>query len=158
MKIIEYSSSRVKEIADLFYDSVHAIDSSIYSDKQKDAWAPMPIDYGKWARRLENKKPYMAVIKGEIVGFIELDADGHIDCAYVSPKFQSIGVATHLLNHVISVAKGLGLNQLYVEASIVAKPFFEKGGFVVEKENRIVRHNTVLVNYGMRVKFYSRST
>ncbi|MDX2369552.1 MAG: GNAT family N-acetyltransferase [Colwellia sp.] len=151
MDVIEYSSNKVKEIADLFYESVHAIDSSIYSEKQKNVWAPMPIDYVKWENRLENKKPYVAVIKGEIVGFIELESDGHIDCAYVSPKFQRIGVATTLLDHVMFVAKGLGLNQLYVEASIVAKPFFEKSGFLVENENRVIKHNTVLVNYTMRL-------
>jgi len=152
MEIIEYSSNKAKEIADLFYESVHAIDSSIYSDEQKDAWAPMPIDYGKWEKRLENKRPYVLVIKGKIAGFIELESDGHIDCAYVSPRFQRKGVATNLLNHVMSVAKNFGLNQLYVEASIVAKPFFEKSGFLVENENQVIRYNTVLVNYSMRLE------
>ena len=79
MKIVEYSSNRGKEIADLFYESVHSIDSSIYSEQQKHAWAPMPIDYINWEIRLENKKPYVLLIKNEVAGFIELESDGHID-------------------------------------------------------------------------------
>jgi putative acetyltransferase len=151
MKIVEYSSNRGKEIADLFYESVHSIDSSIYSEQQKHAWAPMPIDYINWEIRLENKKPYVLLIKNEVAGFIELESDGHIDCAYVLPKFQRKGVATNLLNYVKLVATGLGLRQLYVEASIVAKPLFEKNGFLVENKNQVSINNMVLVNYSMRM-------
>jgi putative acetyltransferase len=151
MDVFEYSSNRSKEITDLFYESVYAIDSSIYNDEQKAAWAPEPIDYGKWEERLSNKRPYMVFIKGEIAGFIELESNGHIDCAYVSPKYQRMGVATNLLNHVMYIAKNLGLKQLYVEASIVAKPFFEKRGFIVEKKNIVIRQNVELVNYAMRL-------
>ena len=111
MDVVEYSSKRSKEITDLFYDSVYAIDSSIYTDEQKSVWAPEPIDYGKWEERLTNKRPYMIFIKGEIAGFIELESDGHIDCAYVSPQYQRMGVATNLLNHVMFVARNLGLKQ-----------------------------------------------
>ena len=91
MEIVEYSSNRAEEIANLFYSSVHAIDSSIYSEAQKDVWAPTPIDYGRWNLLLNND---------QVAGFIELESDGHIDCAYVSPEFQKQGVATALLKHI----------------------------------------------------------
>lgn len=152
MEFIEYSSDRAREITDLFYDSIHAIDSSIYSDEQKDAWAPAPINYSEWVKRLGEKRPYLLILNDEVAGFIELESDGHIDCAYVAPKFQRKGVATNLLNYVMAVAKNLGLKQLYVEASIVAKPLFEKAGFSVENENHVIRHNIVLINYSMRVE------
>ena len=67
------------------------------------------------------------------------------------PKFQRKGVATNLLNYVKLVATGLGLRQLYVEASIVAKPLFEKNGFLVENKNQVSINNMVLVNYSMRM-------
>jgi putative acetyltransferase len=149
MKIIEYSSNRAKEIADLFYMSVHAIDSSIYSEEQKNAWAPSPIDFAAWEKRLKHKKPYLLLIDDQVSGFIELESDGHIDCAYVSPMFQRQGVATALLTYVIEVAKKLGIEQLYVEASIVAKPLFEKFGFLTQHENKVVRNDIVLINYTM---------
>lgn len=149
MKIIEYSSNRAKEIADLFYMSVHAIDSSVYSEEQKNAWAPSPIDFAAWEKRLKHKKPYLLLIDDQVSGFIELESDGHIDCAYVSPMFQRQGVATALLTYVIEVAQKLGIEQLYVEASIVAKPLFEKFGFLTQHENKVVRNDIVLINYTM---------
>jgi len=151
MKIIEYSSNRAKEITDLFYMSVNAIDSSVYSEEQKKAWAPLPIDYVAWEERLECKSPYLLLINQQIAGFIELDPDGHIDCTYVSPLFQRRGVAAKLLKHVILLAESLGLKELYVEASIVAKPLFEKHGFQTECRNEFIRNNVVLVNYSMRM-------
>jgi putative acetyltransferase len=48
--------------------------------------------------------------------------------------------------------KNSGIEHLYVEASIVAKPLFEKFGFVIENENKVIRNKTVLINYSMRMK------
>lgn len=152
MKVIEYSSNRAKETTEIFYQSIHAIDNTIYSESQKQAWAPLPIEYEKWAKRLELKKPYLLLINDKIAGFIELESDGYINCFYVSPDFQRIGVASTLLNYLIDSAKSLGINLLTVEASLVVKPLFEKFGFITEKMNKIRRKNTVLINYSMRKK------
>ena len=149
MKIINYSADRAKEITDLFYSSVHAIDCSIYSQEQKQAWASFPIDYDKWSARLSCKKPFLLLMNNQVVGFIELASDGHIDCAYVSPKFQRTGVGTNLLKHILYIADQLAIEQLYVEASIIARPLFEKFGFSVQHENKVIRNNVVLVNYTM---------
>ncbi|MBU2966580.1 GNAT family N-acetyltransferase [Amphritea sp. 2_MG-2023] len=152
MEIIEYSSGYAKDVADLFYSSVHAIDSSIYSEEQKNTWAQSPIDYVAWCRRLEKKRPYLLLISQQFSGFIELESDGHIDCVYVSPEFQRKGVAATLLKYVIVRTQKLELQQLYAEASIAAKSLFEKFGFVVKKENRIIRNEIVLCNYSMYIE------
>lgn len=149
MQIIEYSSDRAKEVTDLFYDAVYAIDDCVYSKQQKQAWAPMPVDYDHWNTRLAAKKPSLLIINGNVAGFIELESDGHIDCAYVLPQFQRQGVATVLFTHILVLAKKRGLKYLYVEASIDAKAFFETLAFVVEKENKIIRNGIFLINYSM---------
>jgi len=149
MEIIEYSSNRANEIADLFYMAVHDIDALIYSEEQKNAWAPSPIDYGAWRKRLELKRPYLLIINDQVAGFIELELNGHIDCAYVSPIFQRKGVATALLKHIICIAEKLNMKELHVEASVIAKPLFENFGFLLQHENKVVRNNIVLVNYTM---------
>lgn len=149
MHIIEYSSDRAKEVTDLFYDAVYAIDDCVYSKQQKQTWAEIPIDYEYWNTRLAAKKPSLLIINGDVAGFIELESDGHIDCAYVLPRFQRQGVATALLIHILVLAKKQGLNYLYVEASIDAKAFFETLCFVVEKENKMIRNGIILINYSM---------
>ena len=45
MDIRCYSPAWARDIADLYYQSVHAIDSAVYTPEQKQAWAPAPIDY-----------------------------------------------------------------------------------------------------------------
>ena len=149
MQIIEYSPKYAKEIIDVFHQAVHAIDASIYSYKQQQAWAPLPIDYQKWTQRLEHKQPYILLINDHVAGFIELDPDGHIDCAYVLPNYQRQGVASALLHHIICLAKKAAFSRLYVEASIVAKPFFEQFGFKLIKKNEVTINGMTLVNYSM---------
>ena len=47
--------------------------------------------------------------------------------------------------------KNMDINQLFVEASIIAKPLFEKFGFTVLHENKVVRNNVILVNFTMHL-------
>jgi putative acetyltransferase len=83
MEIRNYRCSDYVEIADLFHDSIHAIPASIYSEEELEAWSPTPPDYDHWKERLARKQPFLAVKDKIIVGFIELESDGHIDCLYV---------------------------------------------------------------------------
>jgi len=147
--IIEYSDQYAKQVTDLFYDAVYSIAPTIYSLQQKQVWAPLPIDYQRWQKRLAESKPYLMMLDNRVVGFIALEKDGHINCTYVKAEFQNKGVGQKLLNFVIEVAKDKDLKRLYVEASIVAKPLFEKFNFKVDKENEIIRNNIVLINYSM---------
>jgi putative acetyltransferase len=149
MEIRSYSAKWAVEIADLFHESVHAIDSAIYTPEQKEAWATTPPDYESWSQRLNKKKPFVAIVNERVVGFIELDADGHIDCAYTHPAFQRNGVASALYERLLVEAKYKNINRLYVEASLIAKPFFEHRGFTVIKENMVKRNGITLVNYIM---------
>ena len=137
MDIRTYSADRSDEIADLFYESVYAIDPSVYTTEEKAAWAPAPIDYQRWRVRLDQKRPFLAIIDDRVAGFIELEADGHIDCAYTHPDFQGRGVASALYQHLLKEAEARKLQRLYVEASHVAKPFLERRGFSVVKTNHI---------------------
>ena len=150
MKIVDYTPERAVEIADLFYHCIHSIDTSGYSSEQQEGWAPTPPDYHRWASRLLTKKPFLAIIDNKVAGFIELDPDGHIDCMYTAVDFQRRGVATALFNHILAVARNSGNQRLYVEASTIAKPLFEKFGFTVLQENRIERNQQTLTNFSMQ--------
>lgn len=149
IEIQNFSEQWAKEIADLFYASVHAIDESIYTHEQKSAWAPAPIDYAFWAARLKTKQPFVALVEKRVAGFIELDADGHIDCTYTHPDFQGMGVASKLYEHLLAEAISRNIKRLYVEASIIAKPFFEHRGFSVFRKNEVQRNGVSLVNFSM---------
>lgn len=149
MEIQSYSDKWACEVADLFHESVHAVDPGLYLEEQKAAWAPMPPDYGYWSRRLSDKKPFVAVIEGRVAGFMELDEDGHIDCVYTHPDFQGRGVASALYERLLREAERRYIGRLYVEASLVAKAFFEHRGFSVVRKNEVQRNGVSLVNFSM---------
>ena len=93
------------------------------------------------------KKTYLAFQNEKLIGFVELELDGHIDCVYVHPNFHNQGVGSELLNFILKRAKELELKRLFIEASIVAKALFKKHGFVLIKGNKIKRGSVVLVNF-----------
>jgi putative acetyltransferase len=149
MKIQTYTADKAKEIADLFHQSVHAIDPSIYNIEQQEAWAPMPPDYSRWAERLSLKQPFVALVDNRVAGFIELDVDGHIDCTYTHPEYQGQGIATALYQHLEAEAKKRKLDRLYVEASTIAKPFFERHRSSLIRANKVQRNGVTFINYTM---------
>lgn len=149
--IRSYQTNDARLIADLFHCAVHRIDPSIYSKAQQEAWAPTPPDYSCWQTRLAETHPSVATLDNQVVGFVELETDGHIDCFYVHPDHQRKGVAQTLFDHLLADAKRRGMSHLYVEASKVAEPFFRKNGFITVTENQVERRGQVLVNFGMEL-------
>lgn len=137
------------EIVNLHHACVHAIDPTIYSLEQQEAWAHTPPNYPYWEKRLALKKPFVAMVEATIVGFIELEANGHIDCAYTHPAYQKCGVMSELYTYAQNVAQQKSIKRLFLEASIVAKPFFEKRGFVTLSRNEIKRNGQMIVNFSM---------
>lgn len=121
--IRHYRSSDSSRCADVFYSSVRLTCLKDYTPQQINVWAPLPVDYEKWHRRCEFKRPFIAESEGAVVGFCELDTDGHIDCFYVHADRQRQGIGSMLLDHVTVVGREFGLDRLYVEVSITARPF-----------------------------------
>jgi putative acetyltransferase len=148
MYIRRYLERDAKEIAELFYNTIHQINIKDYTEKQINAWAP-ELRYEFWAKRLKKKNPFVALADSQIVGFAELDPDGYIDCLYIHHQWQGKGVASKLLAEIEKEAQSLGVKRLYTEASITAKPFFEKRGFEIIKEQQVEKRGVKLTNYRM---------
>ncbi len=143
-------------IGRIFTNAVHEIASEVYSREQCLAWASIEVNFEHWKKRCERKQPFVAVTGAEISGFLELDPDGHIDCAYINPRFQRRGIMTRLARHAIDVSFNSGIRKVYVEASICAKPMFEKMGFQIVAENIVKIGVVELLNYRMELKAKDR--
>lgn len=152
MNIRNYRLSDAVEIAKLFHGAVHAIDCTAYTKEDLEAWAPTPINYQFWESRLNEKKPFVATINDVIVGFIELESNGHIDCLYTHKNHQGKGIARSLLGHLIKVAENSGIKVLHVEASEIAIPLFERHGFKLIGENIVEIDGQSLTNYNMSLE------
>jgi len=149
MQIRRYKVGEESDIWNLFYDTVHQVNSRDYTPEQIEAWAPSLDAPQNWVFRLQQKRPFVAVQEGRILGFAELENNGHIDCFYCAYDFQRKGVGSALFSMIEDEAKHLGLSKLFTEASITAVKFFKSQGFEVSRE-QVVRHNDVdFTNYEM---------
>lgn len=136
-------------IGEIFTAAVHEIASRDYSPEQCLAWASRAVNYDHWQKRCELKRPFVAVVNSTIAGFLELDPDGHIDCAYINPLFQRRGIMTSLVEHAVNTCFSLNINRVYVEASICARPLFDKCGFQQIAENSVTIRGIQLPNFTM---------
>ena len=89
---------------------------------------------------------FVAEEDGLIVGFGDISPDGYLDRLYVHRGFQGRGIATAICGELEG---GVSAPRLTVEASITARPFFEKRGYKVVKEQQVERRGVLLTNYIM---------
>jgi putative acetyltransferase len=144
-----YQHGDFRAIGEIFSGAVHEIACRDYTPEQCLAWADPEVNYEHWRKRCELKRPFVAVVDEQIAGFLELDADGHIDCAYIHPKFQRRGIMTELVRHAVETCFAFRVDRVYVEASICAKPMFEKLGFRTLGENWVTIKGVSVLNYKM---------
>lgn len=145
MMIRKYQSTDCKELTELFYNTVHTVNSKDYTKEQLDVWASGVVDLEKWDKSLREHFCIVAVIDNLIVGFGDIDETGYLDRLYVHSDFQRKGIATELCNHLEKVVDG----NILTYASITAKPFFEKRGYKAIKEQQIERQGIILTNFVM---------
>jgi putative acetyltransferase len=67
---------------------------------------------------------------------IAIDEAGHVDLAFVLPSAAGMGVGRALLNAAERWASAHGATRLSTEASLVARPFFERNDRSVLEEDR----------------------
>ena len=136
-------------IAEIFVSSIYEIASEVYSEEQCLAWSDPNPNYEHWRKRCEFMRPFVSVHNSEISGFLELDHDGHIGCAYVNPRFKRSGIITLLAEHAVRTAFAFGKPVVSVDASTCAKPLFEKIGFTVTKPILVNFSGVELPNFTM---------
>ncbi|AFZ56632.1 GNAT family N-acetyltransferase [Anabaena cylindrica FACHB-243] len=149
MKLRSYRIEDTPEIINLFNDTIHNINVRDYSKEQVEAWASAKLDIEMWINRLSNSFTYVAEENNQIIGFSNLEKNGHIDCFYCHHAFQRQGVGTKILDSIELQAKFLGITKLFTEASITAKPFFISKNFIVVKEQEVECRGQLFINFVM---------
>ena len=146
----DYAGNDAGEICRLFYETVRAVNLKDYSPEQVQAWAPAPPDPEAWHARMSGRHTLVAESGGEVVGFAELEEDGHLDMLYCRRDFIGRGVGALLYAAVEERAGEIGCERIFTEASITARPFFWRRGFRVVRRNTVVRRGVGLTNFSMR--------
>lgn len=135
-----------EEMAELFYDTVHTVNARDYGREQLDAWATGHVDGLAWARSFQEHDTRVAEEDGRIIGFADMDDAGYLDRLYVHRDYQGRGVAKALCDALESAHRGVPFT---THASITARPFFEKRGYRVVKEQQVERRGVLLTNFVM---------
>ena len=128
----------------IFLRAVKETASRDYSPAQIAAWAQ--IDESRWKEKLAKSQVWVAIINAQPVGFISR-IEHYIDMLFVDPEYTRRGVASALLKPLIKSE-----SELTVDASITAKPFFERYGFQTVKQQRVECRGTWFTNFYMRYK------
>lgn len=145
MIIREYQSTDCKELAELFYNTVHTVNAKDYTKEQLDVWATGQVDLTKWNHSFQEHFGIVAVDAGIIVGFGDVDKTGYLDRLFVHSDYQGQGIATAICNQLESAVQG----NIVTHASVTARPFFEKRGYKVAKEQQVERQGIFLTNFVM---------
>lgn len=131
-----YTPDDFESVRKLFSETILTVNAADYTKEQLVVWAGLEP-------RL-NGLILIAEIDGAVVGFGSILSSGELDLLYVLKDFQRRGVATALCDEL---EKGFSSVKTY--ASLTAKPFFERRGYTVVKEQEVERSGVKFKNYEM---------
>lgn len=135
--------------ARIFFCAVHEGTRDVYSLRQRLAWAGETVDLERWRARVAAMQGFVAEADGEPVGFMTIDAEGHVDLAFVLPSQARRGVGARLLGAVEDWARARGVARLTAHASLAATPFFARHGWAVVAREQVRRSGVALARNRM---------
>lgn len=147
MKLRKYQSSDCPQIVELFYATVYDVNAKDYTKEQLEVWSTGNIDLIAWNQSFLNNYTVVVVEGEKVLGFGDIETTGYLNRLYVHKDYQNQGIATVICNELEQQVSGMLIT---THASITAKPFFEKRGYVVVKEQEVERQGIMLKNYIMK--------
>jgi len=149
--IREFADGDAPALSALCRASILQLGSLSYSPEQVRAWhhrAPSPDIYLR--RAACGTMIFVSETEtGALAGYALLEPDGHLDRLYCHPDHARHGHASALLRHMDRIAQSIGITRLFTEASEVARPVFERAGYLVEHRRDFEMNGVAIHNYAM---------
>ncbi|MCO6147134.1 GNAT family N-acetyltransferase [Flavobacterium sp. NRK1] len=139
----------LSEMKQLYRETILTVCVNEYDDEQRNMWAASAEKTDRWIDLVNDQLVLLAIKNNVIVGFASLRDGDYLDFMYVHKNYQRQGIAQLLLNAIEDEAKKLNTKIITSDISKTARPFFEKKGYKVIKEQENIRGNVMLVNYKM---------
>lgn len=134
----------------LFAETIYSVCSKDYENRQIEAWASGVENKERWERLTATQFVLVAQEGKNIVGFITLAENSHIDMLYIHKNYQHQGIAKNLYAAIEIEAIRKNQREITADVSKTALSFFEKAGFKVMAEQKVVRNGTELTNFRMK--------
>ena len=114
--------------------SIRELCGGHYSAEKIEAWArPRKSEF--YVKAIEGKEFYVAEEGAEIIGFGTLNqTNGEVEAVYVHPQAVRRGIGMKLLRTLEERACELGLRSLHLCASLNGIAFYERAGFVRQRD------------------------
>lgn len=150
MLLRKYRPDDIQEIAALFYETVNTVNRRDYSPEQTAAWS------AGWKELAQKNSFFLSLYtvvaeeKGHIVGYGNIDESGYLDHLFVHKDCQGRGIASTVCDMLEEYAQIKNVKEISVHASITAKPFFEKRGYRVIKEQQVTVRGVTMTNFAMK--------
>lgn len=140
----------IPALQELFRNTVLYVNSKDYTQEETADWASCGSSMEHW-KELLTKHHFIVALdaQGKIIGFSSMNAEGYMHAMFVHKDRQGKGVATRLLAEVEKMAREYEVQKIWAEVSITAKPFFEKHGYRIIKEQKAKANRLYLTNYVM---------
>lgn len=146
-KLRLYQYSDLEGVITVFQRAVRETASRDYNPAQIAAW--VQADRDSWQKRLLNSHCWVATIEDTIVGFGNVELDGHLDLMFTHPDYLRTGVASALLQKLEHAVIAMALPVIFTEASITAKPFFSRRGYQLLAAQQVQVRGQNFINYRM---------
>lgn len=145
-----FDATDAEALAALFHQSVHQLAIRDYDAAQLAAWSPASPDARSYVQRATRSTLLVAVADdGGIIGYGDLDGDGHVDHLYCHPDWAGKGVGSAILAALEKVAYDAGISRMHVEASEGARRLLDRRGFMLDARNEIMLGDVAIHNYRM---------
>ncbi len=147
----EMDERDAEAMAAVYERAVREIGARYYSAEQVVAWVGQGPRAERFRRKItDGRRGWVAVDQmNRVVGFADLEADGHIDLVYVDPAVAGQGVATLMLDELENAARSTGITRLFVEASEPARRVFERRGYTLTARRDFEIGGVAIHNYAM---------
>lgn len=140
----------ITELKDLFRETVLHINIQDYTLEEIEDWASCGNTDEHWKDLIDKFHFFVAENEMEqIVGFASISNEGYLHSMFVHKDYQNMGIASKLYEKIEQFARENKIYRISSEVSITAKPFFQRQGFGIEKEQNSQAKNLFLTNYLM---------
>ena len=147
-----YRAGDAGSLVQIFFAAVHELGRVKYDETQVRAWAPCIPVPSEWEARMLLNETFVAERRGDLVGFIELERNGHLSMLYRSPGASGRGVTEALYRVAETRARELGITRIRTEASLLAESFFTRRGYSLDLRENVERNGVFLPRARMSKK------
>jgi putative acetyltransferase len=124
-------------LVEIFRAAIEELTAEDYSEAQQEAWASAADDEEAFGAKLAKELTLVATFGGAAVGFASLADNRRIDMLFVHPAARGQGAGAMLCDALEKLAGARGSKEITVDASDVARGFFEKRGYSAQSRNTV---------------------